>query len=163
MEHKKLGGVLVVVSSLLIILLTFVKLNLDKQGAFLCELVEQSPILTMAECPAHSGVASWFVLIAFGFSVILLGIGLYLLYHPSATPLSTPSQKTIAPDLKHLDPDEAKIYALLNDSNGSMYQSDLIKATGYSKVKITRILDKMMGKGIVSRERRGMTNIVVLK
>jgi uncharacterized membrane protein len=44
-----------------------------------------------------------------------------------------------------------------------MYQSDLIKETEFSKVKITRILDKMESKDVIDRKRRGMTNIIVLK
>ena len=51
----------------------------------------------------------------------------------------------------------------LKTTEGSAYQSDLIKATGYSKVKVTRILDKMESKGIVERKRRGMANIIVMK
>ena len=33
----------------------------------------------------------------------------------------------------------------------------------FSKVKITRILDRLEGKHLVNRERRGMTNIVILR
>ncbi|MBI5072205.1 MarR family transcriptional regulator, partial [Candidatus Woesearchaeota archaeon] len=65
--------------------------------------------------------------------------------------------------LSKLDEDEKKIYELLKKSNGSVYQTDIIKETGYSKVKITRILDKMELAQIVERKRRGMTNIIVLK
>jgi uncharacterized membrane protein len=43
-----------------------------------------------------------------------------------------------------------------------MYQSDLVKETKLTKVKITRILDKMEAKKIIKRQRRGMTNIVFL-
>jgi uncharacterized membrane protein len=47
--------------------------------------------------------------------------------------------------------------------NGSVYQSDIVRETKQSKVKITRILDQLEGKGLIERKRRGMTNIVVLK
>ena len=46
---------------------------------------------------------------------------------------------------------------------GSVYQSDIIKETKLTKVKVTRILDKLEGKKLIDRKRRGMTNIVVLK
>ncbi|MBI4983154.1 MarR family transcriptional regulator [Candidatus Woesearchaeota archaeon] len=46
---------------------------------------------------------------------------------------------------------------------GSAYQSDLIKETRLTKVKVTRILDKLEGRGLIERKRRGMTNIVILK
>ena len=32
-----------------------------------------------------------------------------------------------------------------------------------TKVKVTRILDKLEGRGLVERKRRGMTNVVMLK
>ena len=65
-------------------------------------------------------------------------------------------------DLK-LDKYEEKIYDLLLAKDNSMYQSDLVKETGMTKVKITRVLDKMEAKKIVKRQRRGMTNIVILE
>ena len=65
--------------------------------------------------------------------------------------------------MKKLDAEEQKIIRLLEEKEGSTYQSDLIKETGHSKVKITRILDKLESKGILEKKRRGMTNIVVLK
>lgn len=64
-------------------------------------------------------------------------------------------------DLK-LNKDEEKIYDLLALNENSMYQSDLVKQTGMTKVKITRVLDKMEAKKIIKRQRRGMTNIVIL-
>ena len=55
------------------------------------------------------------------------------------------------------------MYDIIKGKNGSAYQSDLIKETGFSKVKVTRILDKMETADIIERKRRGMTNIIVLK
>ena len=49
------------------------------------------------------------------------------------------------------------------DSQGSIMQSDLVDKTGLTKVKVTRILDRLEGKGIIERKRRGMTNVVILK
>ena len=52
---------------------------------------------------------------------------------------------------------------LLLHGQGSAYQSDLIKETQLTKVKITRILDHLEGKQLIERKRRGMTNIIILK
>jgi uncharacterized membrane protein len=65
--------------------------------------------------------------------------------------------------LKSLQDDERKVYDLIVNAEGFMFQNDLIEKTGYSKVKVSRILDKLEMKGIVERRRRGMANIVVLK
>ena len=65
--------------------------------------------------------------------------------------------------LENLDEDEKKIMSLVLREEGSVYQSDLVKETGLSKVMVTRLLDKLEGRGLIERKRRGMTNIVVLK
>ena len=65
--------------------------------------------------------------------------------------------------LERLEAEEKIIMDIVLRENGSTYQSDLIKETGKSKVVITRLLDKLEGKGLIERKRRGMTNMVILK
>jgi len=38
-----------------------------------------------------------------------------------------------------------------------------VEETGFTKVKITRILDSLEGNGLIERKRRGMTNIIILR
>ena len=64
---------------------------------------------------------------------------------------------------KDLDEEEQKIFDLIKDSEGAIYQSDIVSKTEWSKVKVTRILDKLEHKNIIERRRRGMTNIIMLK
>ena len=47
-------------------------------------------------------------------------------------------------------------------SNGTIFQSDLVEKSDFSKVKVSRILDKLEGRQLIERKRRGMTNVVVL-
>lgn len=72
-----------------------------------------------------------------------------------------PAEKPI--DLSKLDEEEKKIVQLLQAHEGSMYQSDIVKETTWTKVTVTRALDKLEGKKIVGRQRRGLTNIVILQ
>ncbi len=65
-------------------------------------------------------------------------------------------------DIGSLDEDEKSIMQIVM-REGSAYQSDVIKETGLSKVKISRTLDKLQGKGLIERKRRGMTNIIILQ
>lgn len=65
--------------------------------------------------------------------------------------------------LEALDEDEKKVMQIIMREEGSVYQSDVIKETGLSKVKVSRLLDKIEGKGLIERKRRGMTNVIVLK
>ena len=64
---------------------------------------------------------------------------------------------------KKLGGDERKVFDILAKSDGMVFQNDLVKQTGFSKVKITRVLDKLEGKKLIERRRRGMTNVIILK
>src|SRR3989338_5127802 len=65
-------------------------------------------------------------------------------------------------NIKDLKSEEIKVLKLIQD-NKAVFQADLIEKTGFGKAKMTRIIDRLEGKGFVERKRRGLTNIVVLK
>lgn len=66
---------------------------------------------------------------------------------------------------KNLDlpEEERKILSFIESKQGSVFQSEIVKFTGFTKVKVSRILDRMEQKGIIERKRRGMANLVVLR
>ena len=156
MAIKNLGYGLIVVSILLLIILLFVKADMDEQGAFLCKLVEADPNLSLEDCPAHETSSSWLLIAAIVVVVLTLGAGISIVLPKKI------QQPSIKVDTSKLDSEEKKIYEIIKKNNG-VYQSDLIKETGFSKVKITRVLDKLESKGIIERRRRGMTNAIFLK
>jgi uncharacterized membrane protein len=49
------------------------------------------------------------------------------------------------------------------DAGGTAFQSEVVEKTGWSKVKVTRTLDKLESRRLLERRRRGLTNIIVLK
>jgi len=65
--------------------------------------------------------------------------------------------------LKKLENDEKKVYDFILNSNGAVFQSELVEKAGLSKVKVTRVLDKLEARNLIERRRRGMSNLVVLK
>ena len=65
--------------------------------------------------------------------------------------------------LNDLEGPEKEVMNIILKEDGSVYQSDIVKETSQSKVKVTRVLDRLEGKGLIERKRRGMTNVVVLK
>ena len=65
-------------------------------------------------------------------------------------------------DYSKLDSDEKVIVKILEENEG-MFQSDIVEKSGFGKVKVTRILDKLEGRQVIERKRRGMNNFVVLK
>ncbi len=164
LNQKTIGSLLVGFSLILLFILIWVKVNVDTEQSFLCKVVEDRPDLSMEECPAHDSNTSWLLLAGFGIAFLVLVSGCYMLFAPPKMQTeSTKKEKREDLDFSSFSEEEKKIYELLQLNQGSMYQSDLIKETGLTKVKMSRLLDKLEGKGFIDRKRRGMTNIVVLK
>jgi len=65
--------------------------------------------------------------------------------------------------LSGLDKEERLVLEKVIESQGTIFQSDLIGKTKFNKVKVTRLLDRLEGRGLVERKRRGMTNVIILK
>jgi uncharacterized membrane protein len=155
-DKKLTGKLILIISFIFLLLLISIKVSFDEQEVFMCELVSLNPEINMSECPAHNPVHSWLLTLSF----ILIGIstifGLVLLF-----PKNNKKQfKQI--NKGKLTEEELIIYNHLVSKEGSDYQSNLINL-GFSKVKVTRILDGLEQKEIIERKRRGMTNLIVLK
>ncbi|MBW6461613.1 MAG: MarR family transcriptional regulator [DPANN group archaeon] len=99
----------------------------------------------------------------------LIIIGLYLIFAENIkehilkkTKVNTKINKT---DLlkKARNPEEKLILECILEKGNTIFQSDLVDKTKLSKVKITRILNRLETRNIIERKRRGMTNIVILK
>ncbi len=57
-----------------------------------------------------------------------------------------------------LPDDEQKLYQILTEARGEMLQMHIVSSGVFSKAKVTRLLDKLENRGLVVRERHGMTN-----
>ncbi|VVB54133.1 MarR family protein [uncultured archaeon] len=167
-NQKTLGVALGVFAVALIALLAIVKVQVDEEGAFLCKLVDESPNLTMDQCPAHNNNVSWFIIAGFGVAFLIIAIAGYLFLTAgkeaavAVAAVAVEGKQFKEVDVSAFDEEEKAVYELIRKNEGSMYQSDLVRESGYSKVRVTRILDKLESKKIVERKRRGMANIVVL-
>lgn len=64
---------------------------------------------------------------------------------------------------KLLDKEEKAIVKVLEAAQGTLFQSDIVEQSKFDKVKVTRVLDRLEGKQLIERKRRGMTNVVILK
>jgi uncharacterized membrane protein len=92
--------------------------------------------------------------------IVLFLAGLFLFLR------KTPEEKVLHKAkgaAKALGGDESKVFELVTQSDGMIFQNELVEKMGVSKVKITRILDRLEAKGLIERRRRGMTNVIVLK
>jgi len=60
-------------------------------------------------------------------------------------------------------PEEKKILAEIDKYGGSLTQSEIVKSTGFSRVKVHRIIRNLERKNLIIKQQYGMTNKIVLK
>jgi len=103
-------------------------------------------------------------------AVILAISSFYLLFvnsiethklSPAAEKRDT-SELEIAFALRLLDGDKRKLFNEIVEAGGEILQSELHTQTGFSKAKITRILDYLELKGLTVRKSYGMTNKIII-
>ncbi len=163
MEHKKTGIIVFVIAGLIIALMLFVKIREDYYINLVIHENEGSCFLEDGTC-LHED-RDFFVYI-FGsiLSVGLILLGTYLIFvNKSKTENKKVSKEEYTSKADNLDPDEKQVFEKIVEAQGTIFQSELVEKTGFTKVKITRILDRLEGKGLIERKRRGMTNVVILK
>jgi len=161
MENKHIGWLLLIVSILVIIFTFFYSNALDDAVKTSCFLQHGD----VQSCEMFDSVTkqTYFALAIAGVLVI---VSLFLLFSKPKERLIIKKikekriQKNI--DLSGFRREEKEVYNLVKE-NGAIFQADLIEKTGFSKARMTRIVDKLEGHGLVERKRRGMTNVVVLK
>ncbi len=113
--------------------------------------------------------------ISIGIMALVVLIGLYLVFFGREERIITRveikkvkekevlKKKDYTKILSELASDERIVLEKIIANNSSIYQSDLLSKTGFTKVKVSRILDKLEFKELIERKRRGMTNIILLK
>ena len=61
------------------------------------------------------------------------------------------------------DEDESRLVQIVIDNGGTIFQSQLVGESGFSKSKVSLVLDRLEARGILERRRHGMSNAVILK
>ena len=160
MENKNVGWLLLGIS-VLIIFLVFLFNNT------LMESVRNSCFIQHGDvqsCEMYDSVnyQTYLALVIVG---VLIITSLFLIF-------SKPNERVIVKKIKEreiekkidtsdLRPEDKQVLKILQEQ-GAIFQADLIERIGFSNAKVTRIVDRLEGKGIAERKRRGMTNVVVL-
>ncbi len=156
MNQKRLGVIITAISIIIIILMVTFQIQLNNQNAKACD--ELCGGHGAAICPYHENSNSAFLIVTSLLTAFMTGIGLYLLRAGNEKIIT---QKEY--DLTKFEHLERDIFLFIKGSTRGVYQSDLAKTFSLSKVKVTRILDKLESLDYIERKRRGMTNIVVAK
>jgi uncharacterized membrane protein len=123
----------------------------------------------------HGGTCSMYDTIAtqtylsLAIAGVILIIGLFLIFSKEETKIITKTKKVHVEkkrkpiDYSKLTKEEKVLMKIIEDADGTIFQSDLVEKSDFGKVKVSRILDKLEGRQLLERKRRGMTNVVVLK
>ncbi len=160
MENKYTGYLLMGISILIVVIIFLFNSALKEIGAFSCSM-------DTAICPMYKYTDKQ-TLLSFGIVGLLIIVSFILIFSKPQEKIifktrtiekKSPKKEINTQDLK---PEEKKILELIQN-NKAIFQAELIEKTKLGKAKITRILDRLEGKGFVERKRRGMTNVVVLK
>ncbi|MCU0851728.1 MAG: hypothetical protein MUC90_00510 [Thermoplasmata archaeon] len=85
---------------------------------------------------------------------------------PAAAPAAPEPEEVAAREyliLRLLTGDERIMFKAIMDGGGEALQKDLILRTKMSNAKVSRLLDKLEQKGVITKERYGATNKVRIK
>lgn len=161
MENKNVGYLLLAVSILIVITIFLFNSALKEILVSSCTEAHGD----VYSCPLYESISKQTYL-SLGIVGLLLIVSLILIFSKPQeriifrkVELKTKRKKI---DKSELNKEEKQILELIEE-NKAVFQADLIEKTKYGKAKMTRILDRLEGKGFVERKRRGMTNVVVLK
>jgi len=161
MENKNAGWIMLGISVLIVFLIYLFNNTLMESVRSSC-FIQHGDVNS---CEMYDSV-NYQTYFALGIVGVLVIFSLFLIF-------SKPDEKIIVKkikekkvekkvDLSSFRPEEKQVYNFVKE-NGAIFQADLIERTGFSKARMTRIVDKLEGFGLVERKRRGMTNVVVIK
>ena len=161
MDMRRIGIILVVVGMAILALTYLFKLQEDRHLEQIS--IDNGTCFVNGVCVYEE--RDFTLYIAGGFlGAFILFLGTYfLLFDKPQIVASDQSAALKEIDTSQLNDEELKVYDYLKEHNGSAYQSELARNLELTKVRMTRILDRLEGFGVLERKRRGMTNIVILR
>ncbi len=159
MENKQVGYLLLGISVVIIGIIFLFNVTLRDFANKNCLAIHGDP------CPMYSSVETQTYL-SLAIVAVLIIVSFFLIYSRQNEKIVVKKvkEKTIKKeiDTSSLKPEEKQVFKIVKE-NKAIFQADLIEKTQFGKAKITRILDRLEGQGLVERRRRGMTNVVVMK
>ena len=160
MENKHVGYLLLGISLLIIIIIFLFDSTLRGFVADNCTLAHGGANI----CPMNKTIKDQTTLSLVIVGVIILVSLLLIFIRPKEKiiirKVKEKKQEKII-DFSQFTPEERQVFKLVQEQ-GAVFQAELIEKTGVGKAKMTRVVDRLEGKGLVERKRRGMTNVVVL-
>ena len=154
---KQIGILIIMVSIAILFAMIPLSFKVAEAGMSQCVHAANAACSITGHIPLESYVA-------FASIIILAGAGAFLMFKVQRyDKLGKEMLQKIMENEKKLKGNEKALYQIIADSSGALFQSDIVEKSGFGKVKVTRILDKLEAKGLIERRRRGMTNMILLK
>jgi len=103
-------------------------------------------------------------LVIFGSVIGIVGVLAYYVAFPEikSPPAQAKASGSYDVVLRFLKDDERKVVEVLRNSGNESLQKDIVKDTGFSKIKTHRILARLAERGLITAQRQGKTNRVRL-
>lgn len=155
--NRWVGITLSIISIIILIIMASFSIKIAKINAAGCVHIDGGPCPLIGHIPLDSYIGA--ALLA---TIFILGIKISLKSVASEKMRKEQGDKSKML-VKSLKGDEKKAYELIMESQGAVFQSELVEKMGCSKVKVSRILDKLEGKNLIERRRCGLANMVLMK
>lgn len=158
MENKKVGWLLVGIAAFMIVIIFMFNSALRDVVKSSCTMEEQI-------CPMYKTInQQTYLALAIAGVLVLVGLILMFTKQSEKIVIKTVKEKQIKKiiDMSSFRPEDKIIFKKIQEK-GAVFQANLSEESGFGKAKVTRIIDRLEGKGLIERVRRGKTNVVVLK
>ncbi|UCD02652.1 MAG: MarR family transcriptional regulator [Candidatus Aenigmatarchaeota archaeon] len=163
MRNRNVGFLIVAISALIGFIIYSFNRALTEIVSASCSHGESCPMWGTLNFQTNVSMAAMIFVAFIGVYLIVFGEEKPVSQSRSSGTVVKPKKKDYSQILADLDEEGRKVLNAIIDEDGTIFQSQLVEKTELSKVKMTRILDRLEGKGLVERKRRGMTNVVILK
>jgi hypothetical protein len=160
LNNKIIGGGIIFLSLCFLIILIIFKIQSNDLIGLQMQNTQGSCLNPEGECLHEKSEIPFYI----GLILIILQFffGFYVLIEKQGGNKKF-SKKHYENEIKILSKDEKNVFEKIIESDGTIFQSELVEKTEFNKVKVTRILDMLEGKNLIERKRRGMTNVIILK
>ncbi len=104
----------------------------------------------------------WVIIVSMSSLGLFVGLITYYILNNNFFKEKKEMGENIIKLLELLEDDDKKVIKLLAENKGEITQSSISKKLGLNKVKSSRIVSKLENKGIIKKEKNGMTNKLIL-
>jgi hypothetical protein len=156
---------LIVVSFILLVLSVLFLLQKTREARMIDPLeLEGLPrediIQYIYEKQAESRPLNVFLLPVIGFFGVLIGLLIYYIMEIDIEKKDKTIEHNAGIILKLLDPNERKVIRKIAEDGGKITQMELTYLEGFTKVKAHRVLESLISKGILTKDKMGKQRII---